>query len=46
MEEARDHSELSARIMDAVANARSEIGSWTALSDMSYVQKRNRVING
>ncbi len=46
MEEARDHSPLSKKIMDSVANARSEIGAWTALSEMSYVQKRNRVLNG
>jgi len=46
MEEARDHSPLAKKTMDAVATARSEIGSWTALSDMAYVQKRNRVING
>ncbi len=46
MEEARDHSDLAARTMDAVANARAEIGAWTALSDTAYVTKRNRVING
>jgi TRAP-type mannitol/chloroaromatic compound transport system substrate-binding protein len=46
MEEARDHSPLAKKTMDAVATARAEIGSWTALSDMAYVQKRNRVING
>ncbi|MBE9476072.1 MAG: TRAP transporter substrate-binding protein [Proteobacteria bacterium] len=46
MEEARDHSPLAKKTMDAVAAARAEIGSWTALSDMAYVQKRNRVING
>lgn len=46
MEEARDHSPEAKKIMDAVIKARSEIGSWTALSDMAYVQKRNRVING
>ena len=44
LEEARDHSELSARIMDSTVAARKEIGSWTKLSDMSYVQKRNAVI--
>jgi TRAP-type mannitol/chloroaromatic compound transport system substrate-binding protein len=44
LEEARDHSDLSKRIMDSVVKARMEIGAWTALSDMSYVQKRNAVI--
>jgi len=46
LEEARDHSPLAKKIMDAVVDARAEIGSWTALSDMAYVQKRNRVLNG
>ncbi|PCH93930.1 MAG: ABC transporter substrate-binding protein [Rhodobacteraceae bacterium] len=46
MEETRDHSPLAKKTIDAVVAARAEIGSWTALSDMSYVQKRNRVING
>ncbi|MGI9400983.1 MAG: TRAP transporter substrate-binding protein [Rhizobiaceae bacterium] len=44
LEEARDHSPLSKKIMDAVVDARQEIGSWTALSDMAYVQKRNEVV--
>ncbi len=44
LEEARDHSPLSKKIMDAVVDARQEIGSWTALSDMAYVQKRNEVM--
>lgn len=46
IEEARGHSDLSARIMDSVVNARKEIGAWTALSDMAYVQKRNKVLGG
>jgi TRAP-type mannitol/chloroaromatic compound transport system substrate-binding protein len=45
-EEARDHSELAARIYDATLKARSEIGAWTALSDTAYVQKRNNVLGG
>lgn len=44
LEEARAHSDLAARIMDSVVNAREEIGSWTELSDMAYVQKRNKVL--
>ncbi|MBL4750783.1 MAG: TRAP transporter substrate-binding protein [Amylibacter sp.] len=46
MEETRDHSPLAKKIMDSVADARAEIGAWTAMSDMAYVQKRNRVLNG
>lgn len=45
IEEARDHSELSARIYDSTLQARSEIGAWTALSDTAYVNKRNNVLN-
>ena len=45
IEEARDHSELSARIYDSHLKAREEIGAWTALSDTAYVVKRNNVIN-
>ncbi|MGR3660136.1 MAG: TRAP transporter substrate-binding protein [Paracoccaceae bacterium] len=45
-EEARDHSELSARIYDATLKARNELGAWTALSETAYVQKRNKVIGG
>jgi len=45
IEEARDHSPLSKKIYDAVLEKRAELGSWTALSDMAYVQKRNAVLN-
>ena len=45
IEEARDHSELSARIYDSHLKAREEIGAWTALSDTAYVNKRNNVLN-
>ena len=45
IEEARDHSELSKKIYDAVLAKRAELGAWTALSDTAYVQKRNNVIN-
>ena len=44
MEEARDHSELAARVFDAVAAARQEIGAWTSISDMAYVQRRNEAL--
>ena len=45
IEEARDHSDLSARIYDSHLKAREEIGAWTALSDTAYVVKRNNVLN-
>lgn len=45
IEEARDHSPLSAKIYDAVVEKRDELGAWTSLSDMAYVQKRNAVLN-
>ncbi len=45
IEEAREHSPLSAKIYDAVIAKRAELGAWTALSDMAYVQKRNKVLN-
>ncbi|MFD0915328.1 TRAP transporter substrate-binding protein [Pseudahrensia aquimaris] len=44
LEEARDHSPLAAKIMDATVAARQEIGTWMAKSDLAYMQKRNRVL--
>ena len=44
LEEARDHSALSKKIYDSVTEKRAEIGKWSALSDVSYTQKRNRVL--
>ena len=44
LEEAKAHSDLSARIYGSFEKARTEIGGWTTLSDMSYVQKRNKVL--
>ncbi len=43
-EETRKHSKLAAKIHDAFAKARDEIGKWTGLSDAAYVQQRNRVL--
>jgi TRAP-type mannitol/chloroaromatic compound transport system substrate-binding protein len=43
-EEARQHSDLAARIFDSSAKARMEIGGWMALSDVAYSVKRNRVL--
>jgi TRAP-type mannitol/chloroaromatic compound transport system substrate-binding protein len=45
IEEARDHSPLSAKIYDQFIAKRDELGAWTSLSDMAYVQKRNAVLN-
>ena len=46
LEEAKAHSDLAARIMTSVEKARKEIGAWTSISDMAYVQKRNKVLGG
>ena len=35
---------LAARIMDSVDKARREIGYWTGISDMAYVQRRNKAL--
>ncbi|MEM7642582.1 MAG: TRAP transporter substrate-binding protein DctP [Pseudomonadota bacterium] len=43
--EARDHSELSARIFDSVVKARAEIGGYHAIADVAYVQKRNAALD-
>ncbi len=45
IEEAREHSDLAARIFDSHLKARSEIGAWTALSDTAYVNKRNTALD-
>ncbi|MEO1066510.1 MAG: TRAP transporter substrate-binding protein [Pseudomonadota bacterium] len=45
IEEARDHSPLAKEIFDSFLSARKDIGSWTAIADAAYVQKRNRVLD-
>lgn len=45
LEEARAHSPLARDIFDSVIAARKDIGSWTAIADAAYVQKRNRVLD-
>jgi len=42
--EVQEHSDLAARIHASFANARTEIGGWTQLSDQAYVGQRNRVL--
>ncbi len=44
IEEARDHSELSARIFDSTLAARTDIGGYMAIADVAYSVKRNRVV--
>ncbi|MEM7178858.1 MAG: TRAP transporter substrate-binding protein [Pseudomonadota bacterium] len=44
IEEAREHSELSARIFDSVLRARTELASWGAISDVAFAQKRNAAL--
>ncbi|GMG85064.1 TRAP transporter substrate-binding protein [Paralimibaculum aggregatum] len=44
IEEARDHSDLAARIFDSTLKARKEIGGWMAISDVAYSIKRNAVV--
>jgi TRAP-type mannitol/chloroaromatic compound transport system substrate-binding protein len=43
-DEVRQHDALSAKIHDSYMAARSEIGAWSGLSDMAYVEQRNRVL--
>ena len=45
LEEARDHSPLAKEIYDSFILARKDIGSWTAIADAAFVQKRNRVLD-
>jgi TRAP-type mannitol/chloroaromatic compound transport system substrate-binding protein len=42
--EAREHSDLAARIYDSHAAARDDVGKWMKLADVSYSLKRNRVL--
>ncbi|MBS28403.1 MAG: ABC transporter substrate-binding protein [Alphaproteobacteria bacterium] len=43
-EEVRAHSDLASRIYDSFAQARTDIGAWTNISDQAYVSQRNRVL--
>jgi TRAP-type mannitol/chloroaromatic compound transport system substrate-binding protein len=44
LEEAMDHSPMAKKIFESFINARQEIGSWMAISDVAYSNKRNRVL--
>ncbi|MEQ8372914.1 MAG: TRAP transporter substrate-binding protein, partial [Roseibium aggregatum] len=44
LEEAMDHSPLSKKIFESVINARQEIGSYMAIADIAYSNKRNRYL--
>ena len=43
-EKTRGHSKLAAKIHDAFAEVRGNVGRWTGLSDAAYVAQRNRVL--
>jgi TRAP-type mannitol/chloroaromatic compound transport system substrate-binding protein len=43
-DETRQHSPLAAKIHDAFAAARDDIGRWTGYAEGAYVQQRNRVL--
>ncbi|SNR70207.1 TRAP transporter substrate-binding protein [Puniceibacterium sediminis] len=45
IEEAREHSPLSAEIYDSFLDARKNVGLWTNYSDAPYVTKRNRYLD-
>lgn len=45
-EETRDHSALAGRVVDSFEKARREIGAWTEISDVEYINQRNRVLGG
>lgn len=44
-EETRDHSKLAGRVLDSFLKARSEVGAWTKISDVEYINERERVLN-
>ncbi len=43
-EEARAHSDLANRIHESFLKARSEVGGWAKISDVAYINQRNRVL--
>ena len=43
-EETRDHSDLATRVDDAFQAKLREIGTWMSISDVSYSNKRNKVL--
>ncbi len=45
IEEAREHSALSAEIFDSFLAVRDNVGAWSNLSDAPYVAKRNRYLD-
>lgn len=44
LQEAMDNDPLSKKIFESVIAARKDIGSWMAISDVAYSQKRNRFL--
>lgn len=45
-EETRDHSDLASRVVDSFKKARTDVGAWTEISDVEYINQRNRVLGG
>jgi TRAP-type mannitol/chloroaromatic compound transport system substrate-binding protein len=43
-EDVQDHSALAKKIHQSFAQARKEIGGWNKISDVAYVEQRNRVL--
>ena len=43
-EETQEHSNLASRIHNSFLKARSEIGDWNNISDVAYLEQRNRVL--
>jgi len=45
-DEARQHSDLANRIHESFAASRDSVGNWANISDVAYVDQRNRVLGG
>ena len=43
-DQVRAHDEITGRIHDSFVNARTEVGGWMNLSDVPYLEERNRVL--
>jgi len=38
------HGDLTKRIHESFVKARTEVGAWAKISDVAYLQQRNRVL--
>ena len=43
-EEARAHSDLANKVHESFLKARSDVGGWAKISDVAYINQRNRVL--